>query len=66
MYNYQIIVVLKKITVTYICKLKELKDSYLKLVPNPRDCCSVCANISYLRISLSDTERRAYLIASSK
>lgn len=38
---------------------------YLKL-PKPRLCCSVWANISYLRMSLSLTERRANRIASSK
>jgi len=40
--------------------------SYLKLVPKPLDCCRVWANISYFRISLSDTDLRANLIASSK
>ena len=39
---------------------------YLKLFPNPRDCCNVWANISYLRMSLSETDRRANFIASSK
>lgn len=38
---------------------------YLKL-PKPRLCCRVCANISYFRMSLSLTERRANRIASSK
>ena len=38
----------------------------LNCEPNPRDCCSVCENISYLRMSLSLTERRANFIASSK
>lgn len=34
--------------------------------PKPRLCCRVWANISYLRMSLSLTERRANLMASSK
>lgn len=42
-----------------------MKWKYLKL-PKPRLCCSVWANISYLRMSLSLTERRANRIASSK
>lgn len=40
-------------------------EDYLKL-PKPRLCCKVCANISYLRMSLSLTERRAKRMASSK
>lgn len=49
--------------------LKNLKNStfsYLKLPPNPLLCCKVWANISYFLMSLSLTERRANLIASSK
>lgn len=39
---------------------------YLKFPPNPLLCWRVCANISYFLMSLSLTERRANLIASSK
>ena len=39
---------------------------YLKFPPKPLLCCNVCANISYLRMSLSLTDRRANFIASSK
>lgn len=38
----------------------------LKVFPKLRDCCSVVLNISYRRISASDTDRRANRIASSK
>mmetsp|Transcript_40012 Transcript_40012/g.110128 ORF Transcript_40012/g.110128 Transcript_40012/m.110128 type:complete len:218 (+) Transcript_40012:45-698(+) len=38
----------------------------LKDEPKPRDCWSVWENISYLRMSLSFTERRANFIDSSK
>ena len=40
--------------------------SYLKFPPNPLLCCRVWANISYFLMSLSLTERRANLMASSK
>ena len=44
-----------------------LKEStYLKFPPNPRLCWRVCANISYLRMSLSLTDLRANFMASSK
>ena len=38
----------------------------LKDCPNPRAVCNFCANISYFLMSLSVTERRANLMASSK
>jgi len=56
---------------TYNCSIWQQEDrcvlvTCLKLEPIPRLCCRVCANISYLRMSLSVTDRRANFIASSK
>ena len=56
-YNYEIHV--KNKYQTKVC-------CYLKLLPKPRLCWSVCENISYLRMSLSLTERRANFMDSSK
>eukprot|EP00898_Chlorokybus_atmophyticus_P005073 jgi/Chlat1/5567/Chrsp369S08998 len=42
------------------------RSGNLKSEPNPRLCCSVCANAWYLRMSASLTLRRAYFMASSK
>lgn len=42
------------------------QPTHLKLLPKPRLCCRVWANISYFLMSLSLTERRANFIASSK
>lgn len=43
-----------------------LKSGAYRKLPKPRACCNVWAKTSYLRMSASETDRRANFIASSK